>query len=125
VRGEPSYIAYQTRSPATGRGKILLPLANPQNVDALIAIASAIARYQKYEIECLQVIAVPKYIYPSQVKVDTSASRKLMHRLERWGRRNHIPVHTQIRIATEVDEAILETISQEKIDLLLMGWKGI
>jgi CIC family chloride channel protein len=124
VRGEPSYIAYQTRSPATGRGKILLPLANPQNVDALIAIASAIARYQKYEIECLQVIAVPKYIYPSQVKVDTSASRKLMHRLERWGRRNHIPVHTQILIATEVDEAILETISQEKIDLLLMGWKG-
>ncbi len=124
VRGEPSYRIYQTRSPSTGRGRILLPLANPQNVDALITIAAAIARYQKYEIECLQVIVVPKYIYPSQAKVDTSSSRKLMRRLETWGRKRNIPLHTQIRIANDVDEAILETISQEKIDLLLMGWKG-
>jgi CIC family chloride channel protein len=124
VRGEPSYITYQTRSPATGRGRILLPLANPQNIEALITIASAIATYQKYEIECLQVIPVPKYLYPSQVKVDTRGSRKLMRRLESWGRKRNIPVHTQIRIATNVDEAILETISQAKIDLLLMGWKG-
>ena len=119
-----SYVVYQTRSPATGRGRILLPLANPLNVSALFEIAIAIARYQKYEIECLQVINVPKYTYPAQAKVDTKFSRQLMHRLERLGRKANIPVHTRISISTDTSEAILETITQEHINLVLMGWKG-
>ena len=47
-----------------------------------------------------------------------------MQQLEEWGRRSAIPVHTQIRVATDVSEAILETIATEHINLLLMGWKG-
>ena len=121
---EPSYIVYQTHSPATGRGRILIPVANPNNVSALMSIAMAIARYQKYEIECLQIISVPNYIYPAQAKVDTFASRQLMQSLEQWGLKENISVHTQVRIATNVAEAILETITQEHINLLLMGWKG-
>ena len=121
---EPSYIAYQTRSPATGRGRILIFLANPDNISALMSVATAIAHYQKYEIECLQVIPVPNYVYPAQAKVDTLSSRQLMLNLEKWGRKENIPVHTQVRIATNIAEAILETISQEHINLLLMGWQG-
>jgi chloride channel protein, CIC family len=121
---EPSYVVYQTHSPATGRGRILIPVANPDNVAALMSIAIAIARYQKYEIECLQVICVPNYIYPAQARVDTTASRELMQDLEKWGLKENIAVHTSVRIATDVAEAILETIAQEHINLLLMGWKG-
>ena len=123
---EPSYIVYQTRSPATGRGRILLPLSNPENISALLEIAAAIARYHQYEIECLQVIPVPNYVHPAQAQVEINrvSSRRLMLRLERWGKKSAIPVHTQIRVATDVTEAILETVAQEHINLLLMGWKG-
>lgn len=124
ARPEPSYIVYQTRSPATGRGRILLPVAHPDHFSALMSVAMAIARYQKYEIECLQIIPVPNYVYPAQAKVDTLSSRRLMQNLETWGLRENIPVHTQVRIATNVAEAILEAINQEHINLLLMGWKG-
>ena len=124
AKSEPSYVAYQTRSPATGKGRILLPLANPENVAPLMRMTMAIARYQKYEIECLQIIPVPSYIYPAQAKVDCAASRQLMQRLEKWGQKEKIAIHTQVRIATDVAEAILETIAQEHIDLLIMGWKG-
>ncbi len=124
VKREPSYIIYQTRSPATGRGRILLPISNPHHATSLINMATAIANYQKYEIQCLQIIPVPQYIYPSQAKVDIIPSRQLMHRLERWGRKHNIPVHTQVRIANDTAEAILETIAQEHINLLLMGWRG-
>ncbi len=124
VKTEPSYIIYQTRSPATGRGRILLPISNPHHATSLITMATAIASYQKYEIQCLQIIPVPQYIYLSQAKVDITASRQLMHRLERWGRKQNIPVHTQVKIAHDTAEAILETIAQEHINFLLMGWRG-
>ncbi len=124
VKREPSYIVYQTRCPATGRGRILLPISNPHHATSLITLATAIARCQKYEIQCLQVICVPKYICPSQATVDITPSRQLMHRLERWGRKHNIPLHTQVRVANDTAGAILETIGQEHINLLLMGWKG-
>ena len=124
ARFEPSYVVYQSRSPATGKGRILLPLANPEHIDALLEIAKAIALYNQYEIECLQVVCVPQHIYPAQAKVDTSSARQLMQRLENWGRESMIAIHTQIRVATDVSEAILEAIAREHIDLLLMGWRG-
>ncbi|BAZ46507.1 chloride channel core [Chondrocystis sp. NIES-4102] len=121
---QPSYVVYQTRSPATGRGRILLPLANPDHIPALLEIAGAIARYHQYEIVCLRVIDVPNYIYPAQAQVDTANTRQLMESLENWGKKSDIAIHAQIRIATDIGEAILETIVSEHINLLLMGWKG-
>ena len=124
IKPQCSYTIYQTRSPATGRGRILLPLSNPLNVSALFEIAVEIARYQKYEIECLQVINIPKCSYPAQAKVDTKDSRQLMHRLERLGRKAKISLHTRICVATDIVDAILSTITQEHINLVVMGWKG-
>ncbi|NJR44811.1 MAG: CBS domain-containing protein [Hyellaceae cyanobacterium CSU_1_1] len=124
ARLEPSYVVYQSRSPATGKGRILLPLANPEHINDLLKIAAAIAKYHQYEIQCLRVICVPNYVYPAQANVETDAERQLMQQLEDWGKASGISLHTQIRIATDISEAILETITREQIDLLLMGWKG-
>jgi len=124
IQAGPSYIIYQTRSPATGRGRILLPIANPDHAFPLMQMAIAIARYQKYEIECLQIITVPNYVSPNQAKVEIAFSRHLMHRMERWGRKENIPVHTQVMVATDTATAILETATHDHVNLLIMGWKG-
>ncbi|MEM8718981.1 MAG: chloride channel protein [Cyanobacteria bacterium P01_G01_bin.39] len=124
VRFDPSYIVYQSRSPATGTGKILLPLANPEHTTALLTIAGAIAKYHHYELECLRIIRVPQHVHPAQAQVELENERNLMSQVETWGKTTAIPVHTQIRVATDVSEAILETIAREHIDLLLMGWKA-
>ena len=124
ARLEPSYCVYQSRSPASGKGRILLPLANPKNVDALLSIAGAIAQYHQYEIECLRAICVPQHVYPAQAQVELGSEREAMAKIEDWGKSTGISIHTQIRLTTDVTEAILETISKEQIDLLVMGWKG-
>jgi len=124
ARFEPSYVIYQSRSPATGTGRILLPLANPEHTQSLLAIAGAIAKYYQYEIECLQVIKIPHQVFPAQAKVNSETARQLMQQVETWGKESAISIHTQIRVATDVSEAILETITREHIDLLLMGWKA-
>ena len=124
LKAKPSYVVYQTRSAAVGKGRLLLPLANPNHISALLEIAGAVAKYHQYEIEFLRIICVPQHIDPPQAKVDTARHRQLMAQLEAWGKTTAIPVHTQVRVATNISEAILEVISRKHIDLLLMGWKG-
>jgi chloride channel protein, CIC family len=121
---EPSYIVYQTRSPSLGRGRLLLPIANPDTAATLIQMAIAIARDRHYEIECVQIMLVPRYTSPAETQVRTAKSRRLLRQAEVLGKKWKIPVHTQIRVAHDISLAILETINDRHIDILLMGWKG-
>jgi len=121
---EPSYVVYQTRAPQLGRGRILVPLANPQTAPVLLQLAAAIARDRNYEIECLQIISIPRSNNPAQTAVNTTRSRRLLRLAEKLGRDWKIPVHTQIRASHDTAQAILETIKQRHINLIFMGWKG-
>ncbi len=121
---EPSYVVYQTRSPSIGRGRLLVPVANPETAGTLLKMAAAIARDRHYEIECLQVILVSRQSSPAETTVRTTKSRRLLRNAEALGKKLKIPVHTQIRVAHDVSQAILETIKDRHIDLILMGWKG-
>lgn len=121
---EPSYVVYQTRSPSTGRGRLLLPIANPETAGTLMKMAVAIAHERHYEIECVQIMPVPRYTSPAESTVRTTKSRRLLRQAEVLGKKWKIPIHTQIRVAHDVAHAVLETINERHIDIVLMGWKG-
>ncbi len=121
---EPSYVVYQTRAPALGKGRLLVPLANPQTAPVLLQLAAAIARDRDYEIECLQVIPISRSNNPAQTRVKTTRSRRLLRMAEKLGRDWEIPVHTQIRVSHDAAQAILETIKERHINLIFMGWKA-
>ncbi len=123
-RPEPSYMVYQTRSPARGRGRLLVPISNPQTTDALMRLAVAIARERHYEIECLQIIPVPRHCPPAETTVNTTRSQRLLRHVSRLAQDWNVPLHTQIRVAHTVEQGILDVIKERHIDLLLMGWKG-
>ena len=101
-----------------------MPLSNPQTVPAVLRLAAAIARDRNYELECLQVMLVPRSSSPSEATVRTAKSRRLLQRAERIVRPWDLPVHTQVRVAHDVAQAILETIKERHIDVILMGWEG-
>jgi CIC family chloride channel protein len=121
---EPSYVVYQTRSPSVGRGRLLVTLANPDTAETLLQMAATIARDRYYEIECLQIILVSRHNSPSTTKVRTEKSRRLLKKAEALAKKLDIPIHTQIRVAHDVAQAILETIKERHIDIIFMGWKG-
>ncbi|RMF21133.1 MAG: CBS domain-containing protein, partial [Cyanobacteria bacterium J083] len=120
----PSYVVYQTRSPAVGKGRILLALANPHHAVELFNIAAAIASQLNYELECLQILTVPKHTSPAQAKVNTVKSRRLMLKMERLSRSWNISLHTQVRVVQDKAEGILATIQARHINLMIMGWKN-
>ncbi|MEH2056779.1 MAG: chloride channel protein [Nostoc sp.] len=123
-KSEPSYVIYQTRAPATGKGRLLIPLSHPETAETLLKMAFAIAKDRNYEIECLQVIIIPSSRIPSETPVQISKSLQLLQRAIVLGENSRIPVHTQIRVAHNVAGTILETVKDRHIDLVLMGWKG-
>lgn len=120
----PSYVVYQTRAPQVGNGRLLVPLSNPYTAPALLRLAATIARDRNYELECLQIMLVPRNSSPSETVVRTTKSRRLLQQAERIARHWNVPLHTQIRVAHDVPSAILETIRERHIDLILMGWQG-
>ncbi|MEH2084789.1 MAG: chloride channel protein [Nostoc sp.] len=123
-KSAPSYVVYQTRAPAIGKGRLLVPLSHPQTAETLLDMAVAIAKDRNYEIECLQVIIVASGRIPSETPVQISKSLQLLQRAIQLGEEWRIPVHTEIRVAHNVAGAILETVKARHIDLVLMGWKG-
>jgi len=124
VIGEPSYIIYQTRSPAVGKGRILLPVTNPETVVGLTEFASAIAQYRQAELELLHLMKVPRNLAPDQAWVNPTLGRQLLQQAEAVAAQYNLPVHTQLRTTHQRSEAILEVIQERKISLLIMGWKG-
>ncbi|NDJ16199.1 chloride channel protein [Myxacorys almedinensis] len=121
---DPSYLVYQTCAPATGRGRLLVPLSNPQTATPLLKMAIAIARDRRYEVECLQVVTISRDRAPSETLVRTKTSQKLLRHAVQMGQAWQVPIHTQIRVAHSVSEAILEAVKERHVDLVLMGWKG-
>ncbi len=121
---DPSYVVYQTRAPAVGQGRLLVPISNPQTAESLLQMAAAIARERHYELECLQVILISRHQAPAETAVSTTISRRLLKRAARLGEEWQIPVHTQVRVTHDVAHAILEAVKDRHINLLLMGWKG-
>ena len=121
---EPSYVVYQTRSPATGKGRLLVPLSNPETAPALIKLAAAIAHAQSYELECLHVIVISRSQSPAEATVRTTSARRLLRQAEAIGRTWDLRIHTQIRVAHDPAQAVLETIHDRHIDRILMGWEG-
>ncbi|MGB8701737.1 MAG: chloride channel protein, partial [Thermosynechococcaceae cyanobacterium] len=121
---DPSYGVYQTQGPATGQGRILVPLANPETAEVLLRLGVALARDRQYEVDCLQVIALPRSRQPAETPVKTTQSRRLLQRAVRYGQRHRVTVHTQIRVAHDIGQTILEVEKQRHIDLILMGWQG-
>jgi CIC family chloride channel protein len=87
-------------------------------------MAASIARERNYELECVQVMVVSRNTIPAEAQVRTTKSRRLLRQAEFMGKKWKIPVHTQIRVAHDIAQAILETIKEQHIDLILMGWKG-
>ncbi len=122
---DPSYLVYQTREPEIGIGRLLVPIANPATAESLLTIAATIAQAEHYELECVHIIQIPGHLSPAETPVNLATHRRLVERTAKVGQAYGISVHTQIRVAHTVAEAILEVIQARHIDLLLMGWSSL
>ncbi len=122
IKPQVNYTVYQTRSPSTGKGSILVPVTTEDDYESLARIAVAIALHLNYEIEFIKVLKIAKHLDPHTTYVETKSARNLMNALEKIGKKSRVPTHTRIIITHHRTGLLLEIIKREYINLLVMGW---
>jgi len=104
--------------------RVLLPLANLDEAEALLPLAEALVRAQRGQLIILHVVSVPEGRPLSEAAADASRSRQALDRFLAERGQTTAQVKTVVRVAREVWDGIWETVEEEKVDLLLLGWKS-
>ena len=104
--------------------RILIPYT-PDNPDRLTKYAIRIAKENDGEINILRVITVPNQTPLSAGSAFTERAAKAFEPLEKIIDKENIPNHYFVRISHESNEAILSTIAEQKIDLLITDYETL
>ncbi len=106
------------------RYRVLVPLANPDNVDKLIEIAAAIAKPKNGEIIAMTVAKVPEQL-PIRNGVRLAQHRRpLIRKAKARAKELGVDLSGDLRVAHSLKDALLSGVHEHKADLLIMGWKG-
>lgn len=102
--------------------RILIPYT-PENPDRLINYAIRIAKENDGEVNVLRVLTVPDQTPLSAGIAFADAARKSFEPLEKMLEQENILNHYLFRISHERSEAILATIEEQKIDLVIIDFE--
>jgi APA family basic amino acid/polyamine antiporter len=102
--------------------RILIPYT-PENPDRLIKYATTIAKEKDGEVNILRVITVPHQTPLSAGIAFAETARKSFVPLEKMLEKENILNHYLVRISHDAIEAILATIEEQNIDLLITDFE--
>ncbi|MFM7888203.1 MAG: universal stress protein, partial [Pseudanabaena sp.] len=90
----------------------------------LIEIGLAIAKARNYELECLHIITLASHLSLSETPVNLNPSLELLQMATVAAELKQVSLHTQVRVAHDISQAILEVAGDRDNDLLVIGWQG-
>jgi basic amino acid/polyamine antiporter, APA family len=102
--------------------RILLPYT-PENPDRLIRYAIQVAKEKDGEINILRTIKVPHQTPLSAGVAFIEGARKAFASLEDILNKEDVIYHYYVRISHDATEAVLTTIAEQKIDLLIIDYE--
>lgn len=102
--------------------RILIPFT-PEDPDRLLKYAIRVAKENIGEINILRVITVPKQTPLSAGTGYAETARRSFEPLDKLLDNENIPNHYLVRISHDANEAILATVEEQKIDLLITDFE--
>ena len=106
------------------RYRVFLPLREFKDTE-LVDFGARVARARNGELSLLNVVEIPRNLPPKAIRfryVDDRI-RGLQH-LARIGATYAVDTRPVVKIGYKVYEIILDTIREEAVNLLVMGWRG-
>ncbi|HSE99407.1 MAG TPA: amino acid permease [Nitrososphaeraceae archaeon] len=104
--------------------RILLPYT-PENPDRLIRYAIQIAKEKDGEINILRTITVPHQTPLSAGVAFIESARKTFDSLEELLNKEDVVWHYFVRISHDATEAVLTTIAEQKISLMVIDYETV
>ncbi|MFQ6106515.1 MAG: amino acid permease [Thermoplasmata archaeon] len=104
--------------------RVMVPIKGPEDVP-LVDFGASLARDRNGELTILSVFEVPKATPLKSVGFgQVSTLIKDMGRLEKSAIKKDVKVHALLKISHDVYEAIVRTIEDEDVNLIVLGWTG-
>lgn len=106
------------------RFRVFLPLREFDDA-ALVEFGARIAAARNGELSLLNVVEVPRNLPPKAIRFRFVDDRiRGLQKLARIGAPLGVDVRPVVKIGSKVYEIILDTIREEAVNLLVMGWRG-
>ena len=120
----PSEIVLEEPAVNPRKFRVLVPLANPDHANQLIALAGAIASEHQGEILALRGVKISEQMPPGQESTYIENEKDILELARSQAHQYQIPITSLVRVGHNIAQAILETASERSCDLILLGWKG-
>ncbi len=104
--------------------RVLVPIANPVTAGTLLRLAGILARRQAGQVLVVQVVVVPDQVPLEEGSHRARAGRALLERATTQAQAEGFAIQTMTRVAHSVTQGILDTAREEKVNLILLGWRG-
>jgi APA family basic amino acid/polyamine antiporter len=104
--------------------RILIPYT-PEDPDRLLKYAIRIAKETAGEVNILRVITVPHQTPLSAGVAFADTAKRSFEPLEKILDKENIPSHYLVRVSHDATEAILATIEEQRIDLLITDFETL
>ena len=106
------------------RFRVLVPIANPDNVEQLIDLAASIVGPRDGEIVALRVAVVPAQSPLAMLESNVEEERRILESARARALEHGVPVSSIVRVGYNTARAILETSRSRHCELIVLGWKG-
>jgi len=124
VQGKPIQMESTVPEFVRDQFSVMIPLSNPENVIHLIDLAVPLARARQGEIIAAVIVNVPLTLPLKDGVRYISQKRPLLDQAFEYAQSKRMTLRIVVKIAHDVAEGIIHTAKNEKVDLILMGWKG-
>ncbi|UCD58414.1 MAG: universal stress protein, partial [Candidatus Hydrogenedentota bacterium] len=85
---------------------------------------TSIAKARDGDISALSVVEVPEQLPITEGKRFIAGKRHILEIADKYGLEQEVPVHIKVRVTHKPHMGILDTIREDKSDLVVMGWRG-
>lgn len=104
--------------------RVLVPIADLEN-ENLVRLGALIAKDRGGELDLMNVYEVPTTMPPKAVTFSMVNPRiRMMGRLEKLARKSVADTRPIIKISHSPYQTILDSVEEEAVDLLVLGWRG-
>ena len=124
MAGEPSWVAHEHAPAVASRFRVLVPIANPANINSFIDLAACVAKERDGEIIALRVVTVPEQTIPTLQDEVIQGEAELLEQARARAAEKGVPVTSLVVVGHNVARAILEAAHSRSCDLIVLGWKG-
>lgn len=106
------------------RYRVFLPLREFGDTE-LVDFGARVARARNAELSLLNVVEIPRNLPPKAIRFRYVDDRiRGLQQLTKIGAQYRVDTRPVVKIGYKVYEIILDTIREEAVNLLVMGWRG-